>query len=362
MSVKIHCKICVLMEWMHERLLSDLRNNKKEIEAPETCLSNICYEIFDQPRFSNDFEYATNCDGYSCKKNNSDIICAKHVLSCNRHQYYDFARILTVSYVTRGNAFSVMDLITKTIFNNPYFCKIYCKSDNFRIFIDRLSELLSDFMFYYYWDTGDLNFWPPLAIQVSNIMDNIWIIAKYKRVVQHIVNESTLISAIANFIIKRLYYFQFKNSKWKLSHLPYFIYVIKSLLIFWMFIVKKSGYHFKLSDKLYQIFSVLELKYMRCKLNRLQREFCMYISIVRSLINVDIQNQCEFDEHYFNARAKYVYLQCKNKISCNYCQKHNKNKLCSGCKAVIYCSKSCQKKDWPDHKTTCNIFKEINSA
>jgi len=41
---------------------------------------------------------------------------------------------------------------------------------------------------------------------------------------------------------------------------------------------------------------------------------------------------------------------------CNVCGSKSKTK-CSACLQVFYCSKECQKKDWPNHKSRCASFK-----
>ena len=44
-------------------------------------------------------------------------------------------------------------------------------------------------------------------------------------------------------------------------------------------------------------------------------------------------------------------------LSCNACGEPPKNMLwCSQCSSTIYCSKECQKEDWPNHKQRCSKF------
>lgn len=40
---------------------------------------------------------------------------------------------------------------------------------------------------------------------------------------------------------------------------------------------------------------------------------------------------------------------------CKTCRSHRHTKKCSQCKSVAYCSKECQKSDWPSHKAACKV-------
>jgi hypothetical protein len=40
--------------------------------------------------------------------------------------------------------------------------------------------------------------------------------------------------------------------------------------------------------------------------------------------------------------------------SCVSCSKNGPWERCGGCKSAYYCSKTCQKRDWPKHKPNCN--------
>ncbi|CAO2653915.1 Nn.00g106480.m01.CDS01 [Neocucurbitaria sp. VM-36] len=43
---------------------------------------------------------------------------------------------------------------------------------------------------------------------------------------------------------------------------------------------------------------------------------------------------------------------------CAMCN-HRSTKICSGCKSICYCSKACQKADWPIHKLVCKDYQEF---
>ncbi len=43
-----------------------------------------------------------------------------------------------------------------------------------------------------------------------------------------------------------------------------------------------------------------------------------------------------------------------NLKECQFCQRKNKVlRMCKSCRAIFYCSKKCQKRDWKDHKKQC---------
>merc|ERR1712098_443921 len=49
-------------------------------------------------------------------------------------------------------------------------------------------------------------------------------------------------------------------------------------------------------------------------------------------------------------------------VSCANCRTSEKSEKqfqkCSRCRSVFYCSKACQKSDWPNHKQICKIRKQ----
>lgn len=46
-----------------------------------------------------------------------------------------------------------------------------------------------------------------------------------------------------------------------------------------------------------------------------------------------------------------------NSERCNYCTTTSNLLRCARCKCAAYCSKHCQKRDWPDHKRDCTALK-----
>jgi len=45
--------------------------------------------------------------------------------------------------------------------------------------------------------------------------------------------------------------------------------------------------------------------------------------------------------------------------NCRVCDSKESLHACSSCKVALYCSKNCQKADWPQHKDMCNSRKEF---
>ena len=45
-----------------------------------------------------------------------------------------------------------------------------------------------------------------------------------------------------------------------------------------------------------------------------------------------------------------------NNERCNFCTAYTKLAKCGRCKCTSYCSKTCQQRDWGDHKAICNTL------
>lgn len=48
-----------------------------------------------------------------------------------------------------------------------------------------------------------------------------------------------------------------------------------------------------------------------------------------------------------------TYANTHVNVCCNNCKNFEKLKKCGNCKGVYYCSRECQKADWPTHKIQC---------
>lgn len=53
-------------------------------------------------------------------------------------------------------------------------------------------------------------------------------------------------------------------------------------------------------------------------------------------------------------------LVTTSRVMCQTCHKSDvKLKSCGNCRAIRYCSATCQKADWSQHKIECNTYKEL---
>merc|ERR1712129_358941 len=60
-----------------------------------------------------------------------------------------------------------------------------------------------------------------------------------------------------------------------------------------------------------------------------------------------------FVENIYPKKRKKIKKQLK-KMECSYCGKNGKLFCCTSCMSQLYCSKSCQKRDWKDeHRNSC---------
>ncbi len=50
-----------------------------------------------------------------------------------------------------------------------------------------------------------------------------------------------------------------------------------------------------------------------------------------------------------------VLSESANRDSCKICGKTTELKKCARCQKIFYCSRECQKKDWPNHKAECHL-------
>lgn len=58
----------------------------------------------------------------------------------------------------------------------------------------------------------------------------------------------------------------------------------------------------------------------------------------------ELQNDLVLIDPEFDVKDKF----------CSVCEKRCQLQKCTKCKVVLYCSRSCQKSDWPKHKKLCN--------
>ncbi|KXN89394.1 hypothetical protein AN958_05767 [Leucoagaricus sp. SymC.cos] len=57
---------------------------------------------------------------------------------------------------------------------------------------------------------------------------------------------------------------------------------------------------------------------------------------------------------------KTLYVPVQKVEKCDACGKRENLRVCQACASAVYCSKTCQKIDWPNHKLLCIRTKKIN--
>merc|ERR1711971_459503 len=60
-----------------------------------------------------------------------------------------------------------------------------------------------------------------------------------------------------------------------------------------------------------------------------------------------------FVHKIYPMKRKEIKMKLK-KMTCSYCGIKGKLLCCTACMSALYCSKSCQKRDWKLHRNTCD--------
>jgi hypothetical protein len=63
-----------------------------------------------------------------------------------------------------------------------------------------------------------------------------------------------------------------------------------------------------------------------------------------------------------SAKALIDYIETKVGRQCGCCRKQSPDLRCGGCKAISYCSASCQRDDWKRHKKDCKNIPEVRTS
>ena len=73
------------------------------------------------------------------------------------------------------------------------------------------------------------------------------------------------------------------------------------------------------------------------------------------VISISLSSALVFDQ----ARADKPLVDEAHGVGCVTCHGSPAPKRCAACKVVDYCSKDCQRQDWPNHKVKCRIWQEM---